>query len=286
MAIDFITYQLQSTGGKEYHQIPGILVEHAARTTQRHRHGDLLAIFLSFSGEHRYIKEEIDDLTRTASGIFFHAQGSVTKAIQLIIDDLNKRILERNLDRGYEGIQAEGSVNITVLHNGRLFMGQVGNAQTYTIGPERFERYGEDGDTTEKLGRSKRIQSRLYQCGLQAGDLILMSPHAHASWKAYYLSGSTELTMAQVKRRLQNQMIQDFSVLAIKTGEGNGKVRDGNWKIEEEKSSKVEEEHVPENQPGIEIAELEQDIHQEAEPLPKKMEEGIQIAKEETSDLQ
>ena len=106
--------------------------------------------------------------------------------------------------------EAEGSVNITVLHNGWLFMGQVGNAQTYTIGSERFERFGEDGNTIEKLGRSKRILPRLYQCEFQAGDLILMSPHAHASWKAYYLSGSTELTITQVKRRLQNQMIQDF----------------------------------------------------------------------------
>ncbi len=281
MAIDFITYQLQSIRGKEYHQIPGAIVEHAARTTHRHRQGDLLAIFLSFSGEHRYINEEIDGLTRTTSGIFFHAQGSVTRAIHLIIEDLNKRILERNLDRGYEGVQAEGSVNITVLHNGRLFMGQVGNAQTYTIGPERFERYGEDGATTEKLGRSKRIQPRLYQCELQAGDLILMSPQAHASWKAYYLSGSTELTMAQVKRRLQNQMIQDFSVLAIKTEEGKGKVRVGIWKIEEEKFSKVEE-HIPEDQPGIKTAELQQDIHQEAEPALNKMEGDIQITEEET----
>ena len=286
MAIDFITYQLQSTGGKEFHQIPGVLVENAARTTQRHRQDDLLALFLSFSGEHRYINEEIDDLTKTASGIFYHTQGSVTRAIQMILEDLNKSVLERNLDRGYEGVQAEGSVNITVLHNGWLFMGQIGDAQTYTIGPDRFERYGEDGDTTEKLGRSKRIQPRLYQCELQAGDLILMSPRAHASWKAYYLSGSTELTMTQVKRRLQNQMIQDFSVLAIKTEEGKGKARVGIWKIEEEKPSKVEEELISEDQPGIKTAELERDIHKEAEPSPNKMEEGIQITKEETLDLQ
>jgi hypothetical protein len=165
-------------------------------------------------------------------------------------------------------------------------MGQVGDAQTYTIGPERFERYGEDGDTTEKLGRSKRIQPRLYQCELQAGDLVLMSPHAHASWKAYYLSGSTELTMAQVKRRLQNQMIQDFSVLAIKTEEGTGKVRGGIWKVEEEKSSEVEEEHVPEDQPGLETGELEQDIRLEAESPPPQMEGDTQITEEETPDLQ
>jgi len=229
MAIDFITYQLQSTGGQEFHHITGVLVECAARTTHRHRQDDLLAIALSFSGNHRYSNQEIDELVKIASGIFFHAQGSVTRAIHLVMEDLNKRILDRNLDRGYEGIQAEGSVNITVMHNGCFFMGQMGNAQTYTIGADRFDRFGEDGDTTEKLGRSKRIQPRLFQNDLETGDLILMSPCAHASWKAYYLSGSTDLTMEQVKRRLQNQMIQDFSVLAIKVIEGDGKVHVGEW---------------------------------------------------------
>ena len=62
MTIDFITYQLQSIGGNEYHQITGILVEHGVRTTHRHRQSDLLALYLSFSGEHLYINKEIDDL--------------------------------------------------------------------------------------------------------------------------------------------------------------------------------------------------------------------------------
>ena len=232
MVIDLITYQLQSRGGKEIHHINGVLVEHAARSTHRHRQGDLLGLFLSFSGDHHYLDQEINDLVKTASGIFFHTQGSVTNAIQNVVEDLNKRILDRNLDRGYEGVQADGSVNISVLHNSWLFMGQVGNAHTYAIGSDRFERFGEDGESTEKLGRSKRIQPRLYQCELQAGDLILLSPQAHASWKAYYLSGSTEMTMPQVKRRLQNQLIKDFSVLAIKAEEGSGKVRAGEWEIE------------------------------------------------------
>jgi len=286
MTIDFITYQLQSIGGKEYHQITGVLVERGVRTTHRHRQSDLLALFLSFSGEHLYKNEEIDDLVKKASGQFFHAQGSVTRAIQLVIEDLNKAILERNLDRGYEGVQAEGSVNIAVLHNSWLFMGQAGDAQTYTIGSERFERCGEDGDATEKLGRSKRIHPRLYQNEIQAGDLILMSPHAHASWKAYYLSGSTELTMSQIKRRLKNQMIQDVSVLAIKTEEGSGKVHTGSWEIEEEKSIKAEEEQISEDHPEIKPTELEQEIHKEAEPAQNKPEVEPQKTEEEIPDLQ
>ncbi|MDO9545796.1 MAG: hypothetical protein Q7J07_03485 [Pelolinea sp.] len=268
MAIDFVTYQLQSRGGKEFHLISGVLVEKAARTTHRHRQGDLLAIFLSFSGDHRYPDEEINELVRTASGIYFHTQGSVTRAIQNVIEDLNKRVLDRNLDRGYEGVQADGSVNVSVLHNDWLFMGQVGDAHTYTIGSDRFERYGEDGESIEKLGRSKRIQPRLYQCELHTDDLILMSPQSHASWKAYYLSGSTELTMSQVKRRLQNQLIKDFSVLAIKAEEGNGKVRAEEWEIEIDTPNLEEQKEPIQDYPKTEIELSKGSLPIEADPRP------------------
>jgi hypothetical protein len=248
MSIDLTNYQLQIQGGKEFHHIDGVLVKNAARTTHRHRQNDLLAIFLSFSCEHHFHDEKINELVKTGSGVFFHSQGSVTRAIQNTIGDLNKRILDQNLETGFEGTQANGSVNVLVVHNGWLFIGQLGDAQIYVIGDDRFERFGEDGESTEKLGRSKRIQSRLYQCEIETGDLMLMSPKAHASWKAYYLSGSTTMTMAQVKRRLQNQLIEDFSVLAIKAHEGNGKIHTGDWGTEPEKSFTESKEEIPSNE--------------------------------------
>ncbi|MCD6356329.1 MAG: hypothetical protein J7L66_03490 [Anaerolineaceae bacterium] len=233
MSIDFITYQLQHIEEREIHQIPGVLVEHASRTAHRHRKRDILSLFLSFTEDQHYSNEEINSLIKEASGIFFHSKGSVTKAIRTIIEYMNKKILERNLEYSNEGVQAEGSVNILVLHNNQLFLGQVGNAQTYIIGPSRFERLGEDGKQTDKLGCTKRVQPRLSQNEMHVGDLILMSPHAYKSWTAYYLSGSNELLIEQIGRRLHNQLIQDFSVLIIKTVEGNGKVREGVWEPEE-----------------------------------------------------
>jgi hypothetical protein len=245
MTIDLTKYQLQNRGEKEFHHFAGVLVENAARTTHRHRQNDLLAIFLSFSGEHRYSDAEINELVKTASGVFFHTQGSVTRAIQNTIENLNRRILDENLEQGMDGMRADGSVNISVFHNGWMFIGQLGDAHTYAIGEDQFERFGEDGESIEKLGRSKRIQPRLYQSTFRKGDLILMSPKSHASWKAYYLSGSNNMPMTQVKRRLQNQLIEDFSVLVIKAIEGNGKVHNGDWKAVQDRSSVVAQQEIP-----------------------------------------
>jgi hypothetical protein len=245
MAIDLIKYQLQNRGEKEFHHFAGVLVEKAARTTHRHRQNDLLAIFLSFSGEHRYSDAEINELGKTASGVFFHTQGSVTRAIQNTIEELNRSILEENLDQGLEGKRADGSVNISVIHNGWMFIGQMGDAHTYVIGEGRFERFGEEGESIEKLGRSKRVHPRLYQSAFEEGDLVLMSPEAHASWKAYYLSDSNNMPMSQVKRRLQNQLIEEFSVLVIKAIEGNGTVLQGDWETEQDASLKIAQSEIP-----------------------------------------
>ena len=62
MTMDFVTYQLQQKGDKEIHSVPGVLVEHAARTMHRHRQRDLLAMYLSFSGEHRLPEDEIIEI--------------------------------------------------------------------------------------------------------------------------------------------------------------------------------------------------------------------------------
>jgi len=39
---------------------------------------------------------ELDGLAKKASGIFFHSQGSVTRAIQSVIDELNKDLYQKN----------------------------------------------------------------------------------------------------------------------------------------------------------------------------------------------
>jgi len=239
MQIDFIVYQLQHFNNKVYTEIPGVLVERAAKTTHRHRNSNLLAMQLSFSGKHSFQGDEIEQLLKKASGIFFHAQGSVTHAMQLVIEYLNKQIYEKNADWGYEGLQALGSINIAVFHNGGLFIGQAGDAHIFHIGTEVYERFGDEGETTEKLGVSRRLQPRYYQCGLAVGDMLIMTPKSHGSWKSYYLAGSNSITVDLLKRRLHNQMIQDFSALVIKIENGSGKVRWGEWA--EAEPNKIEE---------------------------------------------
>lgn len=244
MPADFIVYQLQYIGEKEYTKIPGVLVERAAKASHRHRQSDLLAMQLSFEEEDLFKGDEVEHLLEEASGLFFNTQGSVTRAIQQVIDHLNRQVYDKNIEWNLDGNQTLGSLNIVVLHNDWLFIGQAGNAHVYRIGRESYERFGDEGQSVVKLGVTNRIQPRFYQSEINIGDLLLISPKAHGSWKPYYLSGSSEESIAVVKRRLHNQMIQDFSALVIKVENGAGKVISGRWDVDEPQPA------TPEPSPG------------------------------------
>jgi hypothetical protein len=242
--MDFLYYPLVTRNGIESVESPNALLTGAPHGSHRHRSKDAVAILLTTSGDHRYSQEEIQELLKSASDVFFGAQGSVTRAMQAACDQVNKLILDRNLDRGYEGIRAVGSINLAVLHNNWLFVGQYGSTLTTLISNEQYEEFGASEGQSETLGQGKRIQVRFYQSGIKPGDLILISCIAPSFWSSYYLAGSAALTMPQVKRRLLNQAPDNLEAIVIKCAEGSGQVITHNW-TEEVGDSQAQEKPVP-----------------------------------------
>lgn len=235
--MEFVYYPLAVRKEKERQIIPGAAVLAAPRGSHRHRHADLLAVLLSISGDHRYEIEEIQELSATAGNVFFGAQGSVTRAMQQASEETNRRMLERNLDRGYEGVRAGGSINLAALHNGWLFVCQFGSTGAMLISSDKFEEFGKSEGLAENLGQSKHILPRFYQSEVKDGDLILMNSRPPSTWSSYYLAGSASLEMDQVKRRLLNQVTSDIEAVAIKVREGNPRVEIGDWRGEIEMSA-------------------------------------------------
>lgn len=240
-AMDFLYYPLVNKQGIESEEFPNALLTGSIRGAHRHRVKDTLAILLSLSGNHRYSNEDIRELLKNASDVFFGVQGSVTRAMQAACDQINKLILERNLDRGYEGIRAVGSINLAALHNDWLFVAQYGSTLATLISSELYEEFGVSEGQSETLGQNKRIQPRFYQSSIKPGDLILMNGKPPEFWSSYYLAGSAALSMPQVKRRLLNQVTDNIEAIVIKCAVGSGHVFVRNWvEIEEENPEKVE----------------------------------------------
>jgi hypothetical protein len=229
MSFDIIYYPLVYRAGREGEAIPGMQVLPALANAHRHRQHDLLAMLLTVSGDHRYDPEEIQAMTLEAAESFFQIQGSVTRAMQAVADTLNKRIFDRNLDRGYEGVRALGTLDLAVLHNDWLFLSQIGRTQAILINPTMVDILSETGDPGDYLGLSKRIQVRLAQTAVQSGDILLFCEQPPASWTVSNLAGSCNLSMPQVKRRLLNQVTGSLETLLIKFVDGIGDAHAGDW---------------------------------------------------------
>ena len=189
----FTYFPLAVRQDKERQLIPGAIVMAAPHGAHRHRKDDLLAVLLTVSGDHRYEGEEIQALAENAANVFFGAQGSVTRAMQQACDETNRKILERNLDRGYEGVRAGGSMAMAALHNGWLFICQYGQTGTLLISPDKFEEFGKNEGGGESLGQSKHVLARFNQSEVLAGDLLLINSRLPSTWSSYYLAGSARL---------------------------------------------------------------------------------------------
>ncbi|MDK2982041.1 MAG: hypothetical protein PWQ55_2388 [Chloroflexota bacterium] len=229
MSYDFIYYPLVYRAGREGEAIPGMQVLPALADAHRHRQHDVLAMLLTVSGDHRYDPEEIQAIALEAAESFFSIQGSVTRAMQAVAETLNKRIFDRNLERGYEGVRALGTLDLAVVHNDWLFLAQVGRTQAVLITPTMVDFLAESGDPGDYLGLSRRIQVRLAQTEVQPGDMLLFCEQPPASWTVSNLAGSCSLSMPQVKRRLLNQVTGSLETLLVKFVDGIGDAHAGDW---------------------------------------------------------
>jgi hypothetical protein len=250
--MQFTYYPLAVRQGKERQNIPGALVLAAPRSSHRLRKDDLLAVLLEVSGDHRYSGEEIRELAEKTAAVFFGAQGSVTRAMQQASEETNRLIMERNLDRGYEGIRASGSLCLTVLHNGWLFICQYGQTSALLISSDKYEEFGKSEGAGESLGQSKRILPRFFQSQLKDGDLLLLNSHPPSTWSSYYLAGSAVLELDQLKRRLMNQVSGDIEAIVVKLSTGDTRAVEGDWLSNEKQMLEVDGD--------LPMADLEQEI--------------------------
>jgi hypothetical protein len=258
MSFDFHYYPLVYRAGRESDAIPGLQVSTAPVIANRHRQHDLLALFLTISGDHRYDPEEIEALTAEAGQAFFQVPGSVTSAMQAVAEHLNKKIFDRNLDRGYEGVRAMGALNLAVIHKDWLFIGQVGRTQAIFINSEMVDFIDETADAGDYLGLSRRVNMRLSQMEVKPDDLLLLCEQPPASWNVQNLAGSTKLSMIQFKRRLMNQVTGSLETVAIKFKQGRGRVEAGKWnEVEPQAASSTRPVRQPQQEESSQASQVE-----------------------------
>src|SRR5687768_10972454 len=94
--------------GQESAEIPGLLALTPPRKTARGREHTTLVTYLALSGNTSVTCAEIRQLTSETSSIFYQTTGSLTFAMRAVANELNARLLARNLSTTRQGQQVLG----------------------------------------------------------------------------------------------------------------------------------------------------------------------------------
>lgn len=227
-SFDLHFYSLNLSGGSDLGEVPGGLAAVAPRNANRLRREDLIMMLLSVRGGKAAEKDEVRKITRQLSAVFFRTLGSVTRAMSAVAEEINRILMDYNLDAAHEGEQLEGMLNLAVIHKGVLFICHCGPTQTFVLHPESVDIFGQNMDV-KSMGASRTVQVQFFQADLHPGAVLAFCANPPYSWTSSNLNGSSYLAMEQVRRRMLNQAGEDLQAVVVKINPGQGKITLGEW---------------------------------------------------------
>jgi len=253
-SFDLHYYSLNISKGEEQGILSGGLAAAAPRLANRLRKDDLIAMLLSIRGNKNANEQEIQKITRQLSQVFFQTMGSVTRAMSAVGQEINRILMDYNLDAAHEGEQLEGVLNLAVIHKGSLFICHCGPTQTFVLHADSVDIFGQDMDV-KTMGSSRTFQVQFFQAVLNPGNFLIFSPNPPYSWTSTNLTGSSYLGMEQVRRRLLNQAGEELQAVVVKVNPGQGRVQLEQWGMQtaEKQSSAHVEELQPLGSPGLDV---------------------------------
>lgn len=240
-SFDLHSYPLNISGGSDLGELPGGLAAAAPRNANRLRRDDLIAMLLTIRGGKASEEEELPKITRQLADVFFRTLGSVTRAMSAVVEEINRILMDYNLDAAHEGQQLAGMLNLAVIHKGTLFICHCGPTQTFVLHPESVDIFGQNMDV-KSMGANRTVQVQFFQADLKPGNVLAFCANPPYSWTPSNLNGSSYLAMEQVRRRLLNQAGEDLQALVVKLNPGQGKVHAGQWGVASEEERRAGED--------------------------------------------
>jgi len=202
---------------------PGIRVLNAPRRAVRSRSEDVFILSLTIDGNENFNLNTkgswLDDLAHS----FFRISGSVTTALRELIESVNLAMLEENLQMAQENKAVKGAINLMAIHRQAVYIAQSGFTHAFVLGHETFNHFYDVNQSDRGLGFSRNPAIRYFQADIGKGAYVFVTDTPPRSWTKEGLFTGAYPNREHLRRRLLNQIPQDFSLtlLEVKPGEGS-----------------------------------------------------------------
>lgn len=240
MALDLTISPLYRINGQEAPAMPGLLALIPPRTAARGRDQDRLVTYLLLTGNSVFTTSEYMKFAEDAAKVFYATPGSLTNALRITAEALNKALLERNMESSRRGQYAIGWLAIGALRDMQITFLLSGPMHAYHFGQSESRHIFEPNVSGKGLGMSQSTAVHYAQVTLQMGDRLLFCGKVPTAWENT-LKDSTPSSLDAMRRRLTTLTPEDLNAVLMQTSNGTGKMNllSGTAELKEEKVEEV-----------------------------------------------
>jgi hypothetical protein len=194
------------------------------RKTARGREQCSLVIYLTFAGNAAFTNAEIRQLTSEAAMLFYQSTGSLTFAMRNVANDINSKLLARNLSTTGQGQQALGLLALAAVRDAEsaqctLLLSGPTHAVWVTDGQSRH--IHDPAISGKGLGSGQSINAYLSQVELRPQDLLVLCAIFPRDWEADLLNERPPASLDASYRKLTFTK-GDLNAVLIQAQSGHG----------------------------------------------------------------
>jgi hypothetical protein len=208
--------------GRDY---PELLSLHAAeppRRSARGREADRLILYLAVAGNAPLPPGKQDQVLADLSKLFFETPGSVTAALRRVAEELNKLLLERNLQLTSSSRQGIGLLTQAVLRGSQLYLAVSGPVNIFLVAADQTQHFYDPEMADRGLGQGRSTPINFFQTGMQPNDTLVMAVQPAPGWSTETLTGLHGQGPESLRRRLFSQDIPDLNAVLVQARPGKG----------------------------------------------------------------
>ncbi len=203
--------------------MPGLLALVPPRAAARGRDQDRLVTYLLLTGNSVFTTSEYMKFAEDAAKVFYATSGSLTSALRVAAESVNKALLERNMETSSRGQYAIGWLAIGALRDLQMTFLLSGPMHAWHFGQDEARHIFEPNVSGKGLGMSQNVNMHYAQVPLQMGDRLLFCGRVPTAWEAP-LKDSTSSSLEAMRRRLTTLTTEDLNAVLMQTSNGAGKM--------------------------------------------------------------
>jgi hypothetical protein len=224
-SFDITVLPIYRRDGYDQSSLPGLHVAAPPRRAARGRRNDRLVILAAFEGNIRFSSEQQANLLANIEKLYYRTSGSVTAALQDVVESLNKYLLDRNLQSASQNQQLVGLLSMVVIKDDHIFMVQCGPVHGFLLNQQEIEHVYDANRAGRGLGLSRTPAFRLFQAQLASGTLLVLTPKLPTGWNEGTLQSAFGQTLATLRRRFLSHAGADLSAVTLLANPGSGQIK-------------------------------------------------------------